>query len=152
MSKHADIVNEQYNHKESNFVSLQTRITEAFKLAPKFEAQLEAVVEEFKRRNKDNWSSFNEMQLVDAIPVDFSKILIDSTMQRPVNMRHVLKILNYFSQTMVMPIQVYKEGDNYIAWDGQHTSIALYIILTKVFGERQAGTMVPVNILSLIHI
>ena len=43
MSKHADIVNEQYNHKESNFVSLQTRITEAFKLAPKFEAQLEAV-------------------------------------------------------------------------------------------------------------
>ena len=42
MSKHADIVNEQYNHRESNFVSLQTRITEAFKLAPKFEAQLEA--------------------------------------------------------------------------------------------------------------
>lgn len=146
MSKHADIVNEQYNHKESNFVSLQTRITEAFKLAPKFEAQLEAVVEEFKRRNKDNWSSFKEMALVQAIPVDFSKILIDSTMQRPVNMRHVLKILNYFSQTMVMPIQVYKEGDNYIAWDGQHTSIALYIILTKVFGERQVGTMIPVNI------
>ena len=146
MSKHADIVNEQYNHKESNFVSLQTRITEAFKLAPKFEAQLEAVVEEFKRRNKDNWSSFKEMELVQAIPVDFSKILIDSTMQRPVNMRHVLKILNYFSQTMVMPIQVYKEGDNYIAWDGQHTSIALYLILTKVFGELQANTMIPVNI------
>ena len=146
MSKHADIVNEQYNHRESNFVSLQTRITEAFKLAPKFEAQLEAVVEEFKRRNKDAWSSFSEMALVQAIPVDFSKILIDSTMQRPVNMRHVLKILNYFSQTMVMPIQVYKEGDNYIAWDGQHTSIALYLILTKVFGELQANTMIPVNI------
>jgi len=146
MSKHADIVNEQYNHRESNFVSLQTRITEAFKLAPKFEAQLEAVVEEFKRRNKDNWSSFSEMALVQAIPVDFSKILIDSTMQRPVNMRHVLKILNYFSQTMVMPIQVYKEGDNYVAWDGQHTSIALYLILTKVFGELQANTMIPVNI------
>jgi len=146
MSKHADIVNEQYNHRESNFVSLQTRITEAFKLAPKFEAQLEAVIEEFKRRNKDAWSSFSEMALVQAIPVDFSKILIDSTMQRPVNMRHVLKILNYFSQTMVMPIQVYKEGDNYIAWDGQHTSIALYLILTKVFGELQANTMIPVNI------
>ena len=86
------------------------------------------------------------MALVQAIPVDFSKILIDSTMQRPLNMRHVLKILNYFSQTMVMPIQVYKEGDNYIAWDGQHTSIALYLILTKVFGELQANTMIPVNI------
>ena len=67
-------------------------------------------------------------------------------MQRPLNMRHVLKILNYFSQTMVMPIQVYKEDDNFIAWDGQHTSIALYLILTKVFGERQTGTMIPVNI------
>ena len=56
MSKHADIVNEQYNHKESNSIP-QTRITEAFKLAPKFEAQLEAVIEEFKRRNKGNWST-----------------------------------------------------------------------------------------------
>ena len=131
MSKHADIVNEQYNHKESNFVSLQTRITEAFKLAPKFEAQLEAVVEEFKRRNKDNWSSYSDMELVQAIPVDFSKILIDSTMQRPVNMRHVLKILNYFSQTMVMPIQVYKEGDNYIAWTDNILVLHFILYLQK---------------------
>ena len=38
--------------------------------------------------------------------------------------------------------------DNYIAWDGQHTIIALYIILTKVFGERAASTMVPVVVYS----
>ena len=80
-----------------------------------------------------------DMALVQAIPVDFSKILIDSTMQRPVNMRHVLKILNYFSQTMVMPIQVYKEGDNYIAWDGQHTSIAIPSNPTKyLVNDKQA--------------
>ena len=47
---------------------------------------------------------------------------------------------------MVMPIQVYKEGDNYIAWDGQHTSIALYIIPTKVFGERPSRYNGSVNI------
>ena len=66
-------------------------------------------------------------------------------MQRPVNMRQTKKS-NYFSQTMVMSIQVYKEGDNYIAWDGQHTSIALYIIPTKVFGERPSRYNGSVNI------
>jgi|TARA_B110000483_G_C18144891_1_gene523019 hypothetical protein len=155
---HADIVNAQYEHTESHFVSLQQRIDEAFLLAPKFQAQLEAVVEEFKRRNKDKWKEFADISLVQAIPVNFSNIKVDSTMQRPVNMRHVLSILNHFSQTMVMPIQVYEvnagpstEPTSYIAWDGQHTAIALYIILTKVFGERQAQAMVPVNIYPIKH-
>ena len=56
-------------------------------------------------------------------------------MQLEVNMRHILKILT-FSESMVMAIQVYEDESrpgHYIAWDGQHTSIALHIILTKVF-------------------
>ena len=45
---------------------------------------------------------------------------------------------------MVMPIQVYKEeGDDWIAWDGQHTAITLYIIATKVFGERPQTINIP---------
>ena len=72
-------------------------------------------------------------------------------MQREVNMRHILKILTYFSESMVMAIQVYEDPERpgkYIAWDGQHTSIALYIILTKVFGERTARAMIPVVVYS----
>ena len=76
----------------------------------------------------------------------FDKILIDETMQREVNMRHILKILTHSSESMVMAIQVYEDESrprHYIAWDGQHTSIALHIILTKVFGERAPTAMVP---------
>ena len=42
---------------------------------------------------------------------------------------------------MVMAIQVYEDPERpskYIAWDGQHTIIALFIIQQKVFGERTA--------------
>ena len=48
-----------------------------------------------------------------------------------------------------MPIQVYEDPDypgKYIAWDGQHTALALFIIATKVFGERAAKMIVPVAV------
>lgn len=48
---------------------------------------------------------------------------------------------------MIMAIQVYEDDNKpgyYIAWDGQHTAITLYIILTKIFGEQVASTFVPV--------
>jgi hypothetical protein len=55
---------------------------------------------------------------------------------------------------MTMAIQVYEDANKpgyYIAWDGQHTAISLYIILTKVFGERTAQTMVPVVVYNVKH-
>jgi len=53
-----------------------------------------------------------------------------------------------------MAIQVYEDASKpgyYIAWDGQHTAISLYIILTKVFGERTAQTMIPVVVYNVKH-
>jgi len=144
----AQIVNEQYNQSESNFVTLQERLNEALTLAPIFQNQLTGMVDEFKRRHK-YWGKFQDMKLCTAIPAEMNKILIDTTMQRSVNLRHVLNILQYFRETMVMAIQVYQLPDGrYVAWDGQHTAIALYIILTKVFGERMANTMIPVVVYS----
>jgi hypothetical protein len=97
------------------------------------------------------WTQFTDIKLCNAIDVSMDAILIDETMQRELNMRHILKILSYFSETMVMAVQVYEDPSRpgkYIAWDGQHTSIALYIILTKVFGERVAKAKVPVVVYS----
>jgi len=147
MSKHASIINQQYEQVESNFVTLENRLDEALKTAPYFTAQLTAVVDEFKRRNKDKWKVFNDLNLCKSIPAEANKILIDSTMQRALNIRHILSILNHFSETMVMAIQVYEDEQQpgyYIAWDGQHTAIALYILVTQVFGERLAKCMFPV--------
>lgn len=157
MSTHAQKVNSSYEVAESNFVTLQERLEKALAKAPFFKSQLEAVVDEFRRRNcnppntERGWTKFANISLCKAIQVPFNKILIDETMQRELNMRHILKILSYFSESMVMAIQVYEDESrpgHYIAWDGQHTSIALHIILTKVFGERPANTMVPVVIYS----
>ena len=152
MNTHAIKVNNLYEVAESNFVTLQQRLEKALAKAPFFRSQLEAVVDEFRRRNCNpptarGWTKFSDINLCSAISVSFDKILIDETMQREVNMRHILKILTHFSESMVMAIQVYEDESRpgqYIAWDGQHTSIALHIILTKVFGERAATAMVPV--------
>ena len=156
MITHAQKVNNLYEVAESNFVTLQERLEKTLAKAPFFKAQLEAVVDEFRRRNcspptQRGWTEFASIKLCNAIMVSFDKILIDETMQREVNMRHILKILSYFSESMVMAIQVYEDPNrpgHYIAWDGQHTSIALHIILTKVFGERAATAMVPVVVYS----
>ena len=146
MKTHAEIINGQYLKATSHFVSLQDRLTDALKKAPVFVGQLTGIVDEFKRRHPE-WKKFVDLELCKAIMVPMDKILIDTTMQRTLNLRHVLKILQYFKSTMAMAVQVYEDTDRpgyYIAWDGQHSAISLYIILTKVFGERTASSMIPV--------
>jgi hypothetical protein len=152
--KHADIVNKRYTNSQSNFVTLESRLDQSLKLAQYFKAQLEQVIDEFKRRHKSNWKSFNDMTICKAIMVDADKILIDTTMQRPVNLKHIIKIINYFKETMVMAIQVYEDPQKpgyYIGWDGQHTAIVLYILITKLFGERLADFKFPVVIYPMKH-
>ncbi len=150
---HAQLINEQYLKSDSHFVTLQERLAEALKTSPLFVGLLTGVVDEFKRRHKE-WATFADLLLCKAIMVPMDKILIDTTMQRSLNMRHVLNILQHFRSTMTMAIQVYEDASKpgyYIAWDGQHTAISLYVILTKVFGERTAQTMVPVVVYNVKH-
>lgn len=153
MKSHSQIINDQYTNSHSHFVTLQERLNDALKTAPIFVGQLAGMVDEFKRRNS-SWKKFDDIGLCQAIQVPMDKILIDTTMQRSLNLRHILKILQYFKSTMAMAIQVYVDDERpgyYIAWDGQHTSIALYIILTKVFGQRMAEAMVPVVVYNVKH-
>lgn len=143
---YADKANDFYNQKESHFLSLRERLAES--LGDTFEPLLDRIVTEFKRRHKQ-WKKFSDLGLCKAIQVPMDRIFIDTTMQRQVNLNHILNILNGFKETMIMAIQVYEDPerpDHYIAWDGQHTAIVLYILATKVFGERIAELMVPVVI------
>ena len=146
---YADQANSFYNQKESHFVSLRERLIESLGLV--FEPLLDRMVDEFKRRHKQ-WKKFSDLNLCRSIQVPMDKILIDTTMQRQVNLNHILNILNSFKETMVMAIQVYEDPERpgyYIAWDGQHTAIVLYTLATKVFGERVAELMVPVVVYSV---
>jgi len=144
----AQLINEQYNKSQSNFITLQQRLNDALNFAPDYQNLLTSMVSEFRRRHH-YWGKYQDIKLCQSIPAKMSEILIDTTMQRSVDLRHVLNILQFFRPTMVMAIQVYQLPDGrYVAWDGQHTAIALYIILTKVFGERMADAMVPVVVYS----
>lgn len=150
---HAQTINGRYLKSTSHFVTLQQRLADALKSAPVFVNMLTAMVDEYKRRHA-NWTKFSDLNLCKAIMVPMDKILIDTTMQRSLNLRHVLNILQHFRSTMTMAIQVYEDSSKpgyYIAWDGQHTAITLYIILTKVFGEQTAQTMIPVVVYNVKH-
>jgi hypothetical protein len=150
---HAQTINGRYLKSTSHFVTLQQRLADSLKSSPVFVNMLTAMVDEFKRRHA-NWAKFSDMKLCEAIQVPMDKILIDTTMQRSLNLRHVMNILQHFRSTMTMAIQVYVDEDKpgyYIAWDGQHTAITLYIILTKVFGEQTAKTLVPVVVYNVKH-
>lgn len=141
---YAKKINDLFKKTTSHFVSLRERLNSA--LTGTFPAQLEDALAEFKRRNR-NWTSFQNLHLCKALETTMDKILIDTTMQREVNFEHVLNILDRFKETMVMAIQVYEDPTKpgyYIAWDGQHTAIVLYILVTKIFGQRAADITVPI--------
>jgi len=145
---YADKMNQQYNQTGSDPISLERRLTDSLALNPVFNNMLIGVVDEFKRRNKQ-FNSLKDIELCKSVDATLDQILIDTTMQRQVNFRHIVEILSQFRNTMVMPIQVYEDPDypgKYIAWDGQHTALALFIIATKVFGERAAKMIVPVAV------
>ena len=143
---YADKQNSLYNEAESNFITVQQRLTESLTLTTAFSNMLDGIVSEFKRRHP-KWTNWNDVVLCRSVTATMDQILIDTTMQRQVNFRHIVNILNNFSNTMVMPIQVYEDPDQpgkFIAWDGQHTVVALYIIATLVFGVRLKDINVPI--------
>jgi hypothetical protein len=150
---HAQTINNRYLKSTSHFVTLQQRLSDALKSAPIFVNMLTGMLDEFKRRHA-SCGKFVDLKLCEAIMVSMDKILIDTTMQRNLNLRHILNILQNFRSTMIMAIQVYEDENKpgyYIAWDGQHTAITLYIILTKIFGEQVAETLVPVVVYNVKH-
>ena len=60
---HADLINKQYLNKGSNFVTLESRLDFALSLASYFKARLEQVVDEFKRRHANQYTSFEQIKI-----------------------------------------------------------------------------------------
>jgi hypothetical protein len=149
---YAAIVNAKRKSNQNNIFTLKDRwddamnsLTASQKAA--FDMLLKAAKAEFKRRHP-NLKSFSDMRLVSARLLPLSEVNIDDTMQRMLIIKWVLTIMNNFTESMVVPVQVYKDSitGKYHAWDGQHTALALYLIATEIFGEDPATVQIPVNI------
>jgi hypothetical protein len=144
---HADKVNDRFNNRKSDFISVKNRIDQYLKFDPTANTKLQNAIKTFKLKNPDwDWSTTH---LVEARSSILAKILIDDTMNRPLVWRHVISILEDFDETLVMPINVYidpEHPDKYVAWDGQHTVVVLYI-LSILIGLKNANKInVPIAV------
>jgi hypothetical protein len=77
-------------------------------------------------------------------------IQIDTTMQREPNLSWIVTIIENFRAYQAQPIQVYETATGMGAWDGQHTSLALYLIATQALGMNFDDIEVPVNIYDIV--
>ena len=148
--------NARFKSLTSNIQTIQQRWNDTYNSLPKqsqmvVDYSLDAAKAEFRRRNP-HIKSFKDVKkyLASANDMTMSDISIDGTMQRLLNIHWVLELLNRFVATKVVPIQVYKpEGsDVYLAWDGQHTLVLLWLITVHLFEEDPANVQIPVNIYS----
>lgn len=147
--------NARFNNSASNIIDIRTRWDTVYQALPTtaqgtVDHAFASAVDEFHRRNPNLkcWADVKAL-LPDAKDIKMSHGFIDSTMQRLLKQLWVCEIVNNFKPTKVVPIQVYKPNakkDQYVAWDGQHTLLALWIIATQIFGEDPENVMIPVNI------
>ena len=144
--------NAKYSNSASHIVTAPQRWQDTLQAAP---SHLQAVITqhfhqaraEFKRRNP-GITKWNHLLLAEAKLAKLIDVEIDCTMQRELDIRWVLKIVMQFLATMVVPIQVYRNPANpskYIAWDGQHTLLSLWIV-AGILGEDPTKIEIPVNI------
>ena len=143
---YADQFNSQYDKNESHFVDLATRFQQFCSESKAIEFRMMA--REFVRRNPD-FKTIDDVRqrMCRALIANLDQIEIDVTMQRLLNLEHVLDKLQNFKATKVMPIQTYEDPlrpGKFIAWDGQHTAILLYVIAVMVYKVNPADFTVPI--------
>jgi hypothetical protein len=153
VSSYAQTKNRRFTSTKSNIRTIEQRWTETYNALPTYHQQLvdnaiAGAIAEFRRRNP-NIKKWNQLLLAEAKSTLMKQINIDGTMQRQLDIFWVLKLLNHFMATMVVPIQVYRPDptkNEYLAWDGQHTIMLLWLIATQILGENPEEIVVPVNL------
>lgn len=139
--------NAKYSSTGSKLIDPAQRISDCLNFSNMRKTELMNVQQSFLQANPHLTANNMPLPLAHMIPL--SEILIDDTMNRPVNWQHLMNIIQDFNPILVDSIRVYvdKEYPNkYIAWDGQHTTLALYIIYSFIFGVDVNKVMVPVTI------
>ena len=145
--------NARYTNSASNLVDLVQRYNDTVAALPlqaqrNWQAKLTKALQIFKR-NHPGLKSINnssEFRLCKSLMGKLKDIVIDTTMQREPNLQWILTIITNFRAYQAQPIQVYATGDQWGGWDGQHTSIALYLIAVHGLGENFEDIEVPINI------
>jgi hypothetical protein len=145
--------NARYQNSTSNLVDLVQRYNDTVAALPALarrnhQAKLAKALATFKK-NHPGLKSINDrsqFRLCKSIVGKLKDIVIDTTMQREPILDWIITIIENFRAYQAQPIQVYATGDQWGGWDGQHTSIALYLISTQGLGQNFEDVEVPINV------
>jgi hypothetical protein len=149
--------NAVYHNSSSNLVDLVQRLNDSIAAMPlqaqrNWQAKLAKALATFKRNNP-GLKSINDrskFRLCKSLIGKLKDIRIDTTMQREPNLQWIITIIENFRAYQAQPIQVYATANGYGAWDGQHTSLALYLIATQALGMNFDDVEVPINIYDIV--
>ena len=150
--------NAVYQNTSSNLVDLVTRLNNTIASLPKqaqrnWQSKLSKALQTF-RKNNPNVKSINDrkhFRLCKSLMGKLKDIMIDTTMQREPNLQWILTIIENFRAYQAQPIQVYDLATGgHGAWDGQHTSLALYLIATQGLGMKFEDVEVPINVYDIL--
>jgi len=148
--------NARYTNSSSNLVDLVQRLNDTVAAMPRqaqrnWQSKLAKALQTFKKNNP-GLKSINEpkFRLCKSLMGKLKDIQIDTTMQREPNLQWIITIIENFRAYQAQPIQVYATANGYGAWDGQHTSLALYLIATQALGMNFDDVEVPVNIYDIV--
>jgi len=152
-TSYAATKNARYTNTASNLVDLVQRYNDTVAALPlqarrNWQSKLAKALATFKK-NHPGLKSINDrsrFRLCKSLVGKLKDIVIDTTMQREPNLDWIITIITNFRAYQAQPIQVYAAGDQWGGWDGQHTSIALYLIATLGLGENFDDVEVPINI------
>jgi len=151
---YANSRNARFQNTSSNLIDLVQRLNNTIASMPvqaqrNWQSKLVKALSTFKK-NHPGLVSINDrhkLRLCKSLVCNLQDIQIDTTMQREPNLQWVLTIIENFRAYQAQPIQVYGTSDSrYGAWDGQHTSLALYLSSTIGLGEKFEDIEVPINI------
>lgn len=155
---YAAIRNARFQNSSSNLVDLVNRLQNTIATLPaqaqrNWQSKLVKALATFKKNNP-GLKSINDrskFRLCKSLTGKLKDIQIDTTMQREPNLQWILTIIENFRAYQAQPIQVYELATGgYGAWDGQHTSLALFLIATVGLGEKFEDIEVPINVYDIV--
>jgi len=153
---YAEQRNARYTNTASNLVDLVQRLNLTIAAMPRqaqrnWQSKLAKALATFKKNNA-GIKSINEpkFRLCKSLMGKLKDIQIDTTMQREPNLQWIITIIENFRAYQAQPIQVYATSNGYGAWDGQHTSLALYLIATQALSMKFEDVEVPINIYDIV--
>jgi len=144
---HAEKMNARFRLDKSDFKTAAQRIEDYCNQVPGARTELNNAIKDFKRKNPT--LAWKKVNLVRAAAAKISEIRIDDSMNRPLNWQHVLDIIRGFRASQVLAVNVYEDPEApscYVAWDGQHTTIVLFIISTMIYDCDPEDVIIPIAI------